>query len=256
MAKTEITFLGTNGWYTTPTGNTTCVLLDTPDAYIILDAGNGIYMVDRYITDQCKPIYLFLSHFHLDHIIGLHTLNKFKFSQGYTICCYKGGRKILNTIMRQPFTVSIKNLPTTVKVREIPSGYLKGFPFKVQALDLKHSSRCFGYRFELHDKVIAYCTDTGLCDNAFILARQADVLIAECAYLSGQQVASWPHLNPEQAGKLALDSHVKNLVLMHFDAANYPTLAKRQGSLKSAKKIFSSTIAAYDGFCLEIKHGR
>ncbi len=72
----KITFLGTNGWYDTSTGNTICILVETDKYNIVLDAGNGLYKIDRYISSE-KPVYLFLSHFHLDHIIGLHILGKF-----------------------------------------------------------------------------------------------------------------------------------------------------------------------------------
>ena len=44
---------------------------------IIFDAGNGIAKADRYISQE-KPVLLFLSHFHIDHIAGLHTLVKFR----------------------------------------------------------------------------------------------------------------------------------------------------------------------------------
>ena len=74
----KVTFLGTNGWYDTVTGNTCSVLIQSKEIDIILDAGNGIAKADHYIT-QDKPACLFISHFHIDHITGLHTLVKFKF---------------------------------------------------------------------------------------------------------------------------------------------------------------------------------
>ena len=75
----KVVFLGTNGWYDTETGNTICTLLQTDRFDIILDAGNGIHKVDRHI-DGGKPVFLFLSHFHVDHIEGLHILAKFRFA--------------------------------------------------------------------------------------------------------------------------------------------------------------------------------
>ena len=96
----KVHFLGTNGWYSSQTGDTTCHLLELPNCYIILDAGNAIYKIDEHIIEN-KPIYLFLSHFHMDHIFGLHILNKFHFEQTLTICCYDGGEKILNNILKQ-----------------------------------------------------------------------------------------------------------------------------------------------------------
>src|SRR3990167_8847990 len=99
----KIIFLGTNGWYTTPTGNTPCILIDSKEGYTIFDAGNGIYKLDQYITEQ-KPIYLFISHFHLDHVSGLHSLNKFNFSQKINIYIPEGRKKDFETLVNPPYT--------------------------------------------------------------------------------------------------------------------------------------------------------
>ena len=80
----KIHFLGTNGWYDTHTGNTTCLLVETGKEHVILDAGNGLHKIDRYIKDE-KPIYLFLCHLHFDHASGLHALGKFDVRQGIRI---------------------------------------------------------------------------------------------------------------------------------------------------------------------------
>ena len=85
----QVTFLGTNGWFDTATGNTVSVLVQSEEYDIIFDAGNGIAKADRYIT-QKKPVFLFISHLHIDHIAGLHTLVKFRFKKGLHICTQKG----------------------------------------------------------------------------------------------------------------------------------------------------------------------
>ena len=114
----KIVFLGTNGWYSTPTGNTPCVLVDSEEYYIIFDAGDGIYKLDRYITSD-KPIYLFLSHFHLEHIFGFHILSKFRFKQGINVYGQKGTRSILNQFIQHPFTVPLSDLATIIKINEL-----------------------------------------------------------------------------------------------------------------------------------------
>ena len=73
----KITFLGTTGWFDTNIGHTPSILIDTKKAYIILDAGFGITQATKYIKTK-KPLYIFLSHPHIDHICGLHTLSLFK----------------------------------------------------------------------------------------------------------------------------------------------------------------------------------
>ncbi len=44
------------------------LLLLKKDKYIVFDAGDGIYKLNKYVKDDKKPIFLFLSHLHLDHI--------------------------------------------------------------------------------------------------------------------------------------------------------------------------------------------
>lgn len=253
MSNIKITFLGTNGWYTTKTGNTPCVLVETAKYNIIFDAGNGFCDIDRYINPAAKKAYLFLSHFHLDHITGLHTLAKLKFKKGLTIICHPGGKKILDTVIGQPFTIALKDLAFPVEVAELKEGRHKRFPFPVECLNLLHSSMCFGFRVILGKKIISYCTDTGRCPSLLKLAKDADIFITECAHKPGQVYEAWPHLNPETAAAIAQESSVKKLVLMHFDAQNYKAFKDRARAGRIAQKIFPRTVVAKDGMTLNIK---
>lgn len=246
----KIVFLGTNGWYSTETGNTACVLVDTEKYYIVFDAGDGIYKLDNYITSN-KPIYLFLSHFHLEHIFGLHILNKFKFKQTIQVYGQKGTKKILNHLIQHPFTVPLDKLPVKVEVNELSEGMHK-IPFPVVCKLLLHADPCFGYRVELDGKTITYCTDTGICDNGLELAKNADILIHECAHKLGQFNEKWPHTNPQEAAELAKNANVKQLVLFHFSAAIYKSLEERKQAERGARAIFKNTLAAIDGMELNI----
>lgn len=245
----KIIFLGTNGWFSTLTGNTSCILIDTENFYLILDAGDGFYKLDRYINRD-KPIYLFLSHLHLDHIIGLHILNKFRFVEPLKIFGLKGTKVGLNTIIQHPFTAAISEVPYQIEVHELEEGSHE-WPFNFTCKLLIHKDPTLGYRFEFDKNIITYCTDTGKCDNIHELAQDADVLISECSYKSGQVEWEWPHLNPEEAAEIAKVSNVKQLLLTHFDAEMYKTLEERKEAEISARKIFPNTIAAEDDFKLE-----
>ncbi|MGA2418237.1 MAG: MBL fold metallo-hydrolase [Candidatus Staskawiczbacteria bacterium] len=252
----KITFLGTNGWYDTKTGNTICTLIETKDYFIILDAGNGFYKLDECIKNE-KPIYLFLSHFHLDHIIGLHCKNKFNFKQGITIYGQKGTKDILNKIINQPFTVPFQSeaMPYSVKIYEL-SEQKNNLPFSTEFKLLDHWSPCIGYRFKLEGKIISYCVDTAPCKNFIKLAKNANLLITECSFRIGDRIGErWKkevHLNPETAAKIAKESKVKKLALTHFDAHKYKTLEQREEAEKYAKKIFRNTFCATDGMAIEI----
>lgn len=247
----KVIFLGTNGWFDSGTGNTICTLVKTKSCNIILDAGYGIYKVDRYLEGR-NPTYLFLSHLHIDHIAGLHTLAKFKFPQGIKIYTPKSTVCALKKFFSQPFTVPPQMLPFKLSIQAVRQDFfLPGI--KVKTLELLHASRCVGYRFEFaENKVIAYCTDTGICPNAIKLARNADLLIAECALKNGQKNESWPHLNPQDAALLAKESGACRLVLTHFDAHAYQNQSERKKAQDYAGKIFPESIAAVDGMELEL----
>ncbi len=240
----KIYFLGTNGWYTTPTGNTPCILIDSQEGYIIFDAGNGFYKINQYIKED-KPISLFISHFHLDHVSGLHILDNFNFTQPINVYIAKGRKKDFDTLVNAPYT----NPDTNIKVHELEEGKNElGFP--VEMFRMKHAFENHGFRVSLENKIIAYSGDTGICDNSKLLAQNADILIHECSHLKAE--SNWGHVIPTQVATLAQETNVKRLILTHFDASRYDTLKKRQWAEQEAKKIFPNTIAATDDLNLEL----
>ena len=246
----KIIFLGTNGWYDTSTGNTSCILVESEDYHIIFDAGNGFYRLDRHLKED-KPVFLFLSHFHLDHIVGLHILDKFSFRKGLRIYGPKGTRDILRIIANKPFTTPLSTLSFMVEVLELPK-QRQTLPFQLEPLELLHSSLTLGYRLDLEGKTIAYCPDTGYCENAVKLARGADLLIAECSLKPGEYDIEWPHLNPQYASRIANEAKVGQLALVHFDASKYPTLDSRKEAEVVARKTFANSIAAQDDMQIQI----
>lgn len=246
----QVTFLGTNGWFDTPAGNTVSVLVRTTDYDLIFDAGNGIAKADNFITQE-KPVYLFLSHFHIDHIVGLHTLVKFRLKQGLKIYTLPGGAALLRTFVGEPFTVPLEKLPYPVHAIELGEGVHK-LPFPVECRPLVHPAPCYGYRVEIDGKIIAFCTDTGVCDNAVILARDADLLITECALKPGETSVEWPHLNPQDAIGIAKQAKAKRLALMHFGAEVYKTTDDRKAVEEEFRTLCPGLIAAMDGMTVEI----
>jgi ribonuclease BN (tRNA processing enzyme) len=252
----NIHFLGTNGWYTTPTGNTPCVLIDSHDHYVIFDAGNGLYKIDEYIKEE-KPISLFISHFHIDHISGLHTLAKFSFPQGIDIFMGKGRKKDFEEFVRPPYTIgfmpdekNINNLSTPIRLNEVEEQ--QSFPFPIACQKLYHAYTDHGYRIELEGKTIAYSGDTGIGEHSYTLFNNVDVLIHECSWKTKQEDNGWGHIDPLSVAELAKDSGVKQLILTHFDASQYTNLVIRDEAEEKAKTIFQNTIAAKDGMIITL----
>jgi ribonuclease BN (tRNA processing enzyme) len=245
----KVRFLGTNGWYSTNFGNTSCVLIESERFYVVLDAGDGIYKLDKYVLTE-KPVHLFLSHLHFDHIIGFHLFGKFRFKKAVNVYGFKGVSDGLQ-IVKHPYTLPFADLPFPVEIHELEEGsYSLPFPFVCKLL--LHSDPCLGYRFELDGHVIAYCTDTGVCDSLRELANKADLLITESSLKPGQRLENWGHLDPWEAADIAKQAEVKQLFLTHFDAGNYVSLEDRREAETAAKAIFKNTTCAYDDFEVEL----
>jgi ribonuclease Z len=64
----------------------------------------------------------------------------------------------------------------------------------------------------------AFVMDTRLCDGAFALADQADMLVCESTFAATEAefAREWGHLTAGQAGQLAAQSGTRLLVLTHF----------------------------------------
>lgn len=244
----KITFLGTNGWFDSETGHTTCTLVETEKEYIVLDAGSGLYKLNQHITES-RPVYIFLSHLHLDHIFGLHALPLLNYPQGIKIICSAQNIGFLKHLLNQPFTADYSKLRTRVEFIGASPG-AAGLDWEF--FPLRHSVECLGARLKSGGRTLAYGTDTGICDNLHLLARKADLLLAECSFLSGMRNENWPHLNPEDAASVALKAGTGRLALIHFDAFLYKNLKQRGEAEAAAKKIFPNTFASRDDLKIEL----
>ena len=100
--------------------------------------------------------------------------------------------------------------------------------------------------------MIAYCTDTGVCDSLRELAHSADLLITESSLKLGQRLEEWGHMDPREAAGIAKQAEVKQLLLTHFDAGNYVSLEERREAEAAAKEIFKNTVCAYDDLEVEL----
>ena len=60
---------------------------------------------------------------------------------------------------------------------------------RFQALPMRHAGKkleCFGYKLRLGDNTVAYTGDTEMCEEIFLLAEGADVLVLDCSYCEGE----------------------------------------------------------------------
>jgi ribonuclease Z len=90
----------------------------------------------------------------------------------------------------------------------------------------------------------AFVMDTGLCDAAFALAEDADLLVCEATFLQADAAlaAQYRHLTAAQAARVAAESGARRLLLTHF-SQRYPDLDR---FLAEAREVFDDTVVAED----------
>ncbi|MFA5930457.1 MAG: ribonuclease Z [Candidatus Micrarchaeia archaeon] len=248
----KIFFLGTNGWFATKTGNTVCAAISFHGRLIVLDAGDGFSKLPALMARLgVRRADVFLSHVHLDHAGGLHALLLMPSRMRVRIFVHKSYLPALKRLVAHPYTASAGEQWAKVSICPLSAGE-NLLPYSVRVLPLDHKDPCFGFRFSLNGREIAYCTDTGPCKNYMRLASGADLLITESTLPSGARpVPAWPHLSPEMAAAEAKKAAVGRLILTHFDAKQPDGAALRSRAQSAARKIFLRTTAARDGMEIE-----
>src|SRR5512132_3777274 len=103
-------------------------------------------------------------------------------------------------------------------------------PFHVTAFEMTHIGvPSLGYRIEAGGKVFADTGDTGPCDNAVALARDADLFLCEATYQNDSELTFF-HLSAYQAAKHAEAAGAERLVLTHITPNLDPGVSLEQAA--------------------------
>jgi len=99
-------------------------------------------------------------------------------------------------------------------------------------------------------KKLSIILDTLPCKNAYELAKEADLLIAESAYTSEMEEKSleYKHMTTKQAALIATTANVKKLIITHF-SQRYKTNKELEEEIKT---FFQNSQAAYDFMSIKL----
>ena len=89
------------------------------------------------------------------------------------------------------------------------------------------------YRVDSPHGVVALSGDTAPCDAVVELARNADILVHDAAFLEEiiEERQMWSHSSPSGAGRVAAAAGVKTLVLTHLGPYTSPAPAVEMASM-------------------------
>lgn len=89
---------------------------------------------------------------------------------------------------------------------------------EIDAVPVVHTPEAVGYRLTLSDgareTVVGYTGDTGECEAAVDVARDVELLIAECSVADEDEVEG--HLTPGAVGRIAAKAAARRVVATHF----------------------------------------
>jgi len=99
-------------------------------------------------------------------------------------------------------------------------------------------------------KKLTVILDTLPCTNAYELAKNADLLIAEAAYLAEleEKGQEYKHLTTKDAALIATKANVNKLIITHF-SQRYKTTRELQDEIRT---FFKNSRAAYDFMKLKL----
>ena len=238
----RVEFLGTSGFHPTEKRHTSCVLL--PEIGVAFDAGTGMFRLTSRL--RTKELAVYLSHSHLDHVVGLTYLLPALYDGTIETASVFGSGRTLAALREHlfaeaifPVSLPFRFVEVTGSAMEVPGG--GRLTTRVQ----EHPGASLGYRIDWPDRSMAYVTDTTADPAGVDFVAGVDLLIHECNFTDDLRdlARKTGHSHTTPVCELARAAGVKRLVMTHFDP--YAALDDPV-DLKKAQSIFPAAEVAED----------
>lgn len=150
-----------------------CFSIETQKDILILDAGTGIYDLGQYIVEKAvyKNIWIFLTHFHIDNIIGLPHFKPLLDSK-YTVNIVgpNDPEKSLKDAVKNYLYSSFSPIPSSPKSKinvyeVLEENYTISEEIKMATMYSNHPTTTMIYLFNINGLKLAYAPDSEIWEE-------------------------------------------------------------------------------------------
>lgn len=240
-------------------GDTTCFALETPDALLIFDAGTGIRQLNNRVAGWSapKPIGLFLTHYHLDHISGLPAFRPLYDPRaeitvfGTDPSANQPWRDALGRLIAEPYwPVPLDKAPATIGFHDLDAHdrRMDLFGVRIEWRPVRHTQNCLAFRIRLPGGSVTLAPDQELPGDDIEAYRDfirgSDILIQDAQYTPEEYPnrRGWGHSTWRDAAELAAEADIQHLLLFHHDPLRSDT--QIDAIVDAAQAVFPHTRAA------------
>ena len=255
---------------------TSCLSLDLGEHLLIFDGGTGLAELGRALeADQArKEAWLFLSHFHDDHVQGLPAFAPAA-RQGFML--HVAGAHEPDKTLEQHVAAAFQSAPATIpgvnaeidlyELLEDSYDILPGV--KLTAFYANHPGTTLGFIVEAKNRRIVYCPDSELYGETATalqdydeklarLCRGADLLIHDGRYSAEdyRTLRNRGHSSAASAVDFAGRADIKKLLLWHHETSytdeQLDTLGAKAAQQASDKAYAVQVALAREGLTLGV----
>ena len=222
-----------------------------PELGIVLDAGTGMFRVGDHLQTDTLEVYL--THAHLDHVVGLTYLLETLGLDGQHRATIHGTQETLTAVREHLFAPALFPIAPSFGFAEYETGESAPGGAELTTFPLAHPGGSVGLRFDWAGRSLAYVTDTTASATAGYVEhiRGVDLLVHEANFPAGydEHAEVTGHSCLDQVAHVAAAAQVGRLILVHSD----PLLARHEDyDLSAAREIFAATDWVGDGESVEI----